>query len=334
MRILVLKSGAIGDIIMATPFLRAIRKRFPHARIDFVVGKWSAAVLKGNPHVDRVVAVDDAFFHSKNPFKALKLMSTIKKQHYNLAFVLDKSWLAGFLVLACGIPKRIGFDRHGSGWMHTKKVRYGPLKHESDYYLELAYAVGAQKQPRKLELFPTAQDKAHVKKLVRGLKKPFIAVIAGGAKNPGIGLVDTRRWRKESFLEVIKKLQKKYTVLLCGGPGDKDLNEWLLSKLDSKKKVVNLAGKTSIMQSVVLYGLCKAVICNDSGPMHLAGASGTKIIALFGPTHPLRKAPLGTLWIWHDKKRYKPEYDLYYTPKTGEWMTAITPEEIARAVNG
>jgi len=343
MKILIIKSGAIGDIIMATPFLRAIRKRFPKARIDFVIGKWSSAVLKGNMNIDRYLEVDDKVFHSKNPFRALKLRSMIKREEYDLAFVLDVSWLAGLFVKSCSIPMQIGFDRNGEGWMHNIKVKYGPLKHAIDYYLDLAYAVGAEKEPRELDLFPDSKDKAKMKKLVKGLKKPFVGVIAGGAKNPGTGIVDTRRWRKDGFLEVVKKLKKKYTILLCGGPGDKELNEWILDNLDNKKNVVNLAGKTSIVQGAALYGLCKAVICNDSGPMHIAGASGTKVIALFGPTHPLRKAPPGSKWIWHDQKKYKDYYDVYYVPKfketktgppkEGRFMEKITAAEILRAVN-
>ena len=131
-RIAILKSGALGDVLMTTPFLRALRQKFPSAVIDYWVGEWSAIALRDNPNVNSVKAVPDKFFHSKNPFLALKIILALRSGKYDALFILDKSYLANLLGLATGIKSRIGFDRNGEGFVNTINVKYDELKHAID----------------------------------------------------------------------------------------------------------------------------------------------------------------------------------------------------------
>ncbi|MBN1645272.1 glycosyltransferase family 9 protein [Candidatus Woesearchaeota archaeon] len=329
MKIAVLKSGAIGDILMATPFLRALRKRFPNAIIDFHTGKWSAKAVANNHNLNRVFAYDDSIFHSKKIFSKLRLLKNIKKQKYDVLFILDKAYLAGLFGFATGIKTRIGFNRGKEGFANTINVKYGSLKHEIDYYLDLARVVGAKEKSKKIDLFVSKEDIELVDKLTKGIKN-FIGIVPGGAKNPGGAVVGSRRWPKEKFIELINKIPKKYSILLLGGKSDFELNKHILLKC-KRKKIFNFAGKTNISQSCELMRRCKLVICSDSGPMHIASASGAKVISLFGPTNPARKAPLtkGSVALWKDEDIYEPDVEIYgKNPKNRDYFKRLSVEEV------
>jgi len=334
-RIAILKSGAIGDILMSTPFLRALRKRFPEAVIDFHLGKWSTGALKNNPNLDNLFEYDDSIFHSVcNLSGKMDLIKNIRAQKYDLLFILDKSYLANLLGFTTGIRFRIGFDRYGEGFPNNLNVKYGPLRHEIDYYLDLARMVGAEEKNKQLELYISNEDKKHITKLIKNLKN-CVGIIPGGAKNPGGGVVDSRRWPIERFIELIQTLKKKYTILLLGGKSDFELNEKIISQIGSKN-VVNFAGKTNISQSCELMRRCKLVICSDSGPMHIAAASGTKVISLFGPTNPARKAPLtkGSVALWKDEDIYDENVELYGTePRKRGYFKWLTVNEVLANIN-
>jgi len=332
-KIAVIKSGAIGDVLMSTPFLRALRKRFPEVIIDYHIGKWSSAVLKNNPNISRIFKYDDSYFHSRNIKNKINLIKIIRKKKYDLVFILDKSWLANLLVFFTGIKYRIGFNRFGEGFANTKNVKYGPLKHEIDYYLDLAKIVGAFEKNKKLDLFISEKDRLNVKKMLNKINNP-IAIIPGGAKNPGGGVIESRRWPEKKFTELIEKIPLKYTVLLLGGKSDLNYNNQILAKI-KRKKVFNFAGKTTIHQSCELMRRCKYVVCNDSGPMHIASASGTKVISLFGPTNPKRKSPLtkGSIAIWKDRDIYDENIEIYGSePKEKGYFKRINVENVLNVI--
>lgn len=314
-KIAVLKSGTIGDILMATPFLRALRNSFPDAIIDFHLGKWSVEALQNNPCIDSIFAYDDSVFHSfSNILGKIKLIRKVKARKYDLLFILDKSYLANLLGFATGIKFRIGFDRYGEGFSNNLNVKYGSVRHEIDYYLDLTKTIGIEKTNKHLELNILKEDRQYVDTLIKNINntKKYIGVIPGGAKNPGGGVVDSRKWPAEKFIELTGRLSSKYTLLLLGGKTDFEFNETII-KISGKKDVFNLAGKTTVAQSCELMRRCKFIICNDSGPMHIASASGTKVISLFGPTNPARKAPLTkrSIALWKDEDIYDSAVEVY-----------------------
>lgn len=311
-KIAVLKSGAIGDILMATPFLRALRKGFPDAVIDFHLGRWSAGTLQNNQNLNNVFTYEDSAFHSfKNISGKIRLVKSIRAQKYDLLFILDKSYLANLLGFAIGIKLRIGFDRYGEGFPNNVNIKYGPLRHEIEYYLDLARIIGIKETNTNLELAVSKTDVSFVNTLIRGLFN-FVGIIPGGAKNPGGGVVESRKWPAEKFIELIHELSSTYTILLLGGKTDFEFNEEIIKKL-GKRNIINFAGKTTIAQSCEIMRRCRFIICNDSGPMHIAAASGTKVISLFGPTNPTRKAPLTneSFALWKDGNIYDSKIEIY-----------------------
>jgi len=331
-KILVFKSGAIGDVLMSTPFLRALRRRFPNARIDYWVGKWSKEVLIGNPNIDNIFEFDETILFKKNIFKIIELIKKIRKEKYDAAFTLDKHWLSNIFIYFCRIPIRIGFDRFGEGFANTINVKYGPLKHEVDYYLELAYKVGAEKtKERQMELFLSEKDLRFADDFIKQNNlenKEIIGIAPGGAINPGQRM-PSRRWPKERFLELCKRLvEKGYKIILFGGPGDEDVGNYLIHNV----YVYSVIGKTTIKETAALMKKCRLIICNDSGPMHIAASVNVPIISIFGPTDPRRKAPLGKKhkYLWNKMNLGLSDVYGRYTKKQNENIKRIKVEDVLK----
>lgn len=335
-RIAVLKSGAIGDVLMATPFLRAVRKGFPDTVIDFHLGKWSAEALKNNPNLNAVFAYNDSAFHSWKIREKIDLIQQIRRQKYDLLFILDKSYLANLLGFATGVKFRIGFDRYGEGFPNNLNIKYGPVQHEIDYYLDLAELIGVRENNKSIELNATEEDTKYIDKLIENITH-CIGIIPGGAKNPGGAVINSRRWPVENFIELIRKLSinSKYSIVLLGGKTDFEFNEKIINDLRTNN-IFNLAGKTTIAQSCELMRRCKFVICNDSGPMHIAAASGTKVISLFGPTNPARKAPLtnGSIALWKDEDIYEENVEVYGSePKKECYFERLSVDDVLNNID-
>jgi len=292
MKILIFKVGAIGDILMATPFIRLLRKTFPQAEITAMTGEFARPALETNKNIDKLRTFDQNIIYKKKLFGILRLINRIKKENYDLVFSLDKSWQYGLLFRLTGIKQRIGFNRGNEGRFYTKKVGYWERKHEIEYYKELAYAVGAKKtNDNKLELDLSKEDIAFADKFWKDnkLKNDVVGIAPGGADNPGQSM-PSRRWPAERFCETAKILGKKRQILWLGGPKDSINCNIGISSI----------GKTTIRQSTALMAKCKLVITNDSGPMHLAGSTNTKVLAVFGPTDPLRKSPPKSTSLWDE----------------------------------
>ncbi len=335
--ILIIKSGAIGDVLMTTPFIRALRKRFPSAEIDYLTGEESAKVLEGNKNISNVIAVKSDLFHSLNPLNKLNLLKIIKQKKYDICFILDKSWLANLFISFTRIPIRIGFNRFGEGFANNANVQYGALKHEIEYYLELAYLVGAKKEKDlSLDLHIAKEDKKLAHQIFKKIKRA-ICIAPGGGKNPGVGIDSTRIWPEQNFVELINLL-KDNKIILIGGKQDKELCNRIIQEENSdlKKNIINLAGQTSLKESAAVMQKCSCVITNDAGPMHIASAVNKKVVSIFGPTHPLRKAPLHkeSRWIWKDKDKYDSRCDVYSTKyaEGKKFMKDVTPELVLDAI--
>jgi len=305
-KILIFKVGAIGDIIMTTPFLRVLRKRFPKAEITYMTSNFCREVLVGNPNIDRIETFDQNIFYKKNLKEASQLIKRVQKERYDICFICDMHYMINLLVYFFKIPIRIGFDRYGEGFPNTHNVSYTKVKHAIDYYLELAYLTGARKlrdnSEKQPEISISKKDELFAEKFLKQNSpdsaekmKELICVAIGGAKNPGQDM-QTRKWPAEKFKELVDVLIKKgYPVLLLG---NKDDNE-IIKKYGFDKKAVNAAGKTTIKQCCALLKKCRFLITNDAGIMHMAEGMKTPTLSLFGVTDPRRKAPLATKEIPH-----------------------------------
>lgn len=323
MKIAVLKIGAFGDVLMSTPFLASLKKGFPSARIDYWLGSSFACILDNFPGIN-VIAFDERIFYRKHFWKLPGLIYRLRKERYDLIFVLDRHWVFGLVGWLGGIPKRIGFDRNGEGVFHSVKVHYGSRIHEIKQYVALARAVGCPRSDEKMRLYLSAKELQAGREIAYKYRiMGATAIAAGGAKNPGQDMA-SRRWPVERFALVAKEVAKSSKVVLVGGRDDVSYAEYI----SRNSKVVNLVGKYSLRDAAAVLKHCKVLITNDSGLMHIASAVGCCVAAIFGPTDPVRKAPPGSFYVWNAMVLDKEETFAVYSDEAKKNINKVSVEDV------
>ncbi len=334
-KILIIRSGAIGDVLMTTPLVKGIRKKFPKAHISYLTGRWSKGVLEGNKRIDELIVFDDDIIVRKNLFGFLDLIKKIKGKKFDLCIVLDKSYLWSLFAYFCGIPKRYGFSRNWGSFFNTKSVKFDGSKYELEYNLDVGKLLGIDAKDKKMELFLGKDDLRFADDFVkRNRLKNIIGIGAGGARNPGQDMA-AKRWPKKKYAELINKLTQKYDIILFGGPGDREINDDIAKSVKIKNNVVNLTGK-SLKQSAALINKCGYFITHDSGLMHIASTTKTRLIAIFGPTQAERFAPRNAVVI-KSKADCSPCYDIYGSfrkCKEHMCMESIDAGEVLKRISG
>jgi len=311
-KILIIRSGALGDVLMSTPFLTALRKRYPESKISYLVGKWSSAILKNNPNIDRIIEFEDKIVYKKNISEVAKLIEKIRKEKFDLCFVLEKSWLFGLFNWLCNIKFSVGFDRRGEGFTYNISVPFDGSKYELEYYLDLERKIGIKVTDKKMRIYCNKKDEIVAEKFLIKNKlknKLLIGIAPGGAVNPGHNFM-AKRWAKTKYLELIErilKMRKNCFIVMFGGLPDKHLLEDL-SEINSKR--ISISPLHSVQISYLLMNKCKLIVTHDSGSMHIAGASNAKVIAIFGPTPSERFAPKNSI-VLGVKSKECPCYDIY-----------------------
>ena len=340
-KVLLFKIWAIGDTLMTTPLIRQLRENFKNATIDYLIGKYSYGAINWNKYLDNIIKFDEKIFFEKNFKEWMKLIFKIRKRKYDIIFVLDKHWIFNLTAFLFGIKKRIGFDRCGEGKFLTYKVSYFGRKHEIFYYLDLLEGLGINPNydDWQTEIFLNKNDLDFTEKFWKENNlnnKVVVWICPGGARNIGVWDDNLRRWDTKNYIRLIKKLKEKwFEILLIGGKTDKEIEEEILKEI----KCTSAIGKTSLKESAALLKKCDVVVCNDSGPMHLAASVNKKIVSILGPTHPSEKAPLHkeSKYIWK-QIGCNPCYDLWGgypkpCPYKKKCLDIITVEEIFTKIN-
>jgi heptosyltransferase-2 len=340
-KILIIRSGSIGDVLMTTPLIRAIRQKYKKAYISYLVGEWSREVLAHNKNIDEIISFDEQIIFNYNLYEINKLKNYIQRKKFDLCFILDKSYHWNLFAYLCKIPFRIGFDRRGEGFRNNLNVKFEGKKSELEYYLGIAKLLGINIRSKKMDLFLSKNDKEFSNIFIKShnLKnKKIIGIAPGGAENPG-DKRHIKRWPREKYIELIKRIiNKNNTILLFGGKNDSKLCDGIMNYINNNfikkaNNIINLAGKTTIQQSAALINKCKLFITHDSGTMHIAATTKTKLVVLFGPTDPKRFAPKNTIVI-QSNLDCCPCYDIYgnYKKCKKDCMGAINVEEVCNRV--
>ncbi|MCG2714337.1 MAG: lipopolysaccharide heptosyltransferase II [Candidatus Omnitrophica bacterium] len=296
-RILIVRTDRIGDVVLSTPVIKALRQRYPQAYISMMVAPYALEIIEGNPYLDEVIVYDKGGLH-KSWLRSLKFASRLKKKKFDLAVILHPTNRVHLLTFLAGIPKRLGYNRKLGFLLNEKKEhkKQEGLKHEAEYNLELLKDLGIT--GRHTELY--IPIKAESEKWVNDLFKSFgirqsdkLLAINPGASCP------SKLWPLERFAEVALKLARAHNlkILVLAGPKDMLLADKIALRQELKGKVINLAGRSSISQLASILKRCVLFISNDSGPVHIASAVGTPVISIFGRSQPglspKRWGPLG-----------------------------------------
>lgn len=324
MNVLVWKFGALGDLLMCTPLLRQLRRAMPNARITALVGQRSAAAIAGHPACDRIETFDERALTASGSWRLPRLMARLARA--DRVFVLDKHQVFGVIARMSGVPSRIGFNRFGEGRWHSIAVPYGAIQHEIDCYLDLLAAAGQPVDASDRALDPPRGSREEASEAFSGALPAGYRVLinAGGINARENSMV--RRLPAELFDAVLQRCRELGPVVFLGNEAEREAYP------TASSDVINLAGRTTLNQAAAVLRGARAVITTDCGLMHLAGAVGVPTLALFGPTHPLRKCPPGARALWTDETTYDPAYETFGKVPSGRWFERMTPDQIMAAL--
>ena len=290
-RILIVTVNWLGDVLFTTPFIKALRRKFPGSHIACLVVPRAKELLEDNPNVNELVIYDEYGEHESLIGKA-RLVSELRKKRFDTAFILHRSFTRALIVLLSGVKNRIGYNTKHRGLLLTRAAREpGGTVHKVEYFLNLAAECLAPTDDKDYEFFVQDRPRGEMADLLKGcgIEKDDMLIVL----NPG-GNWPPKRWPKENFTQLADRLASDLhvKVVITGGGHDVSLADEIARLAKSKPAV--FAGKTTIKQLAALMERAALVISSDSGPMHLALAVRTKVIALFGPTSDLITGPYGT----------------------------------------
>lgn len=279
-KILVIQTAFLGDVVLTTPLLAALRARFPGAFIGVLITPNLRDLLDGHPGVDEVLVYDKR--GADRGFGALmRLARRIGGKGYEVCLLPHRSIRSALLAFIAGIPVRVGFWQSPGFWLYTKRVSRDRSRHDSERTRSLMEPFGPVTDPPRLwlPLPPAARDWAREELNASGVGiDGFIVGICPGS------VWATKRWTPEGFAAVIERLirQFKAKVLILGAKNDRPVVSAILDAC--REKPVDLIGRTTPMQLAGLLSFCRLVITNDNGAMHVAAAQAIPMIALFGST--------------------------------------------------
>ncbi|KPJ99653.1 MAG: hypothetical protein AMK71_09400 [Nitrospira bacterium SG8_35_4] len=297
MKILVIKPSSLGDVIHALPFLNAVKEQFPDSEIDWVISKNLQGILEGHP------MIHELFILNKDEWKSVRniprtaseisaLKNRLKSKHYDIVMDLQGLLRSGLIAFSTPTTLKVGFKdaREGSSFFYDKKVSVNGTVHAVDKCLEAAKAIGAAVKKAEFPIHIGRDAREEVHELL-GEVKDYIVVI------PSARWI-TKRWPAENFASLISKILMP--CVLAGSRADKELSQRIID-LSSGNTVIDLCGRTDLKQLTALIEGARAVVTNDSGPMHIAAALDKPTIAIFGPTDPVKTGPYG----WQKNRNLK-----------------------------
>lgn len=289
-RLLIVLPGWVGDTVLATPALAAIRRRWPQASIALLGKTHLLELLADGGFADEGIAWGSG---SQKPGAGdmLRVASHLRRRAFDTALVLPNSFRSAVQCCMAGIGRRIGYDRDGRGWLLTDGVR--PLRANGkfvpvsmvDYYNELARRLDCRQTDRKLRLGTNERDEGTVEALLarRGLSvaSPLVVIHAGASFGAA------KCWLPERFAEVADRLtdEQAATILLSCGPGEVGIVPAIARMMRRRAHVLN-DPPLSIGQLKALIRRSDLLVTNDTGPRHFPIAFGRPVVTIFGSTDP------------------------------------------------
>jgi heptosyltransferase-2 len=318
-RILVRGTNWLGDAVMTTPALMRLRERFPEGHITLLTPEKLRDLWLAHSAVNEIISIapDESVFSVGQKLRA---------GNFDLALVLPNSPRSALEVWLAGIPQRIGYARFWRNWFLTQTVSaraetvkmqkrsVGEIRqlvaadvsrrtdrndraftsaataHQIHEYLHLVAALGANPEPLPPQLVVTPGEVEAMRKKfgLNEIERPLFGL------NPGAEYGPAKRWPMEKFIATAREIQNQTncTWLVFGGQADTAIADRIESAIPSPPSaILNLAGKTSLRELMALLKICRVLLTNDSGPMHVAAALGIPVVVPFGSTSPELTGP-------------------------------------------
>ena len=266
---LVIQTAFLGDVVLTLPLLHRLAEA--HGPVDILTTPAARPLVAGHPAVGEAIAYDKRG-GDRGPGGLLRMGRVLRARHYARVYLPHRSWRSAILALLAGAPERIGFRESPAAWSYTRRIPRG-TGHETARLLRLAGGDPVVPPVPWLAISPADAARAAAWLSERGISGPFLALAPGSAWG-------SKRWG--GFAALAERTPEPMVVI--GGPEDVPLGEAIVAAAPGRAH--NAAGALSLGESAAVIGRARALVTNDSAPLHLATAVGTPVVAVFGPTVP------------------------------------------------
>ena len=285
-RILLIRFGSLGDVVLTTPAIRAVREAFPSAYIVMLVGDRSADIISANPHLDEVIAFRREI---KRPSEIQRVAALLRERDLDISVDMQRKFRSSLLAYLSRAALRIGYHRPG-GVLCTVRIPDSENKHAIDRNLDLLKPLGITGADREPEMFLSHDDRDYADRTFRsrGLtsKFPIVGIF------PGAGWRH-KCWPAERFAAICDLAVEKHNaeVVIFGGPGEADIVDSIAQGM--RASPVLMKDRMTLRQLGAMIERCDLLLSNDTGPMHISVAVKTATIGLFGPGNHVKFRPIG-----------------------------------------
>jgi lipopolysaccharide heptosyltransferase I len=297
-KVLIIKPSSLGDVIHTFPIVTAMAEQIPGVTIDWVVRPEYADLVSAHPVVREVLLFDRKKWSSfgrlfKTLLEVWHLGRSLRSERYDAALDLQGLFRSGLMTYVSGAPLRMGFAnaREHAPLFYNRKISVPQERmHAIDRYLLFLNELGLQQREPQYGLLVPAASERKIARILEEEKiesgKPLVVL------NPSTRW-ETKKWFVERFAALADRLADKLKacVIAVGGPSEREETPKIQSRMHSR--LIDLAGRTSLLELAALLRRADLMVTCDSGPMHLAAAVETPVVALFGPTDPVRTGPFG-----------------------------------------
>lgn len=294
-RIALIQPCCIGDVVLATAALTALRRAYPDAHITWIVGSWSRPALDGHPLLDAIIDCGPGALPVSGPRSLLAFVHLLRRGKYDALVSLVRSPRLSAAALLSGVPVRAGFDSGGRGFGYTHKLRVDPRtpRHEAALYLDVVGLLGASGEDcyANVPVQAAARDSLRVKLDAAGVRAPLLVINPAGGSNPGMTL-SAKRYPPAQFAALADRLRVDLgaALVLVAGPDDTPILDAVQTHLARPADAV-FGGSLSFAEIAALAAGSTLYVGNDTGLTHLAAAAGGRTVMIFGPSDPARYRP-------------------------------------------
>lgn len=282
-RILVIRTDRIGDLVLSTPALKALRDHFPGAHITCLTAPYTREIVEGNPCLNDVITYERAIIGS--PVRLIRFIAEIRRSKFDIAVVLNYTSDAILLAYLSGAPVRVGTWIPGCKWFLTESISYRerdkPGRHEVECVLDVLRKIGIEANEKSLYLPLSERGESFAVRFMKehDLEKEILVALHPGSRQPRM------RWSRRGFARVADTLIREngVRVVMIQGPGEETLIRDIFSMMQ-EEALVTPPGMT-ITGLISLLSRCSLFIGHGTGTMHIAAALKIPVIALFGNAH-------------------------------------------------
>ena len=342
--ILLLRLERIGDLLMTLGAIEAVRARAPGAKVHLVVGSWNASLARLLPGIDSCETLDVPWLARKDAGASTGALVhkawSWRARGFDLALNFEPDIRSNLLLALSGAPRRVGFSSGGGGAFLTSALSYIPSAHTAANALRLVDAAlpvasgTAEPSHRYPRLLVPDEARREARRLLGNadVSRLLVGLHASGGRQ-------IKQWHLDRFAQVATRLARDHgaTIVLTGTPEDRPLVDRITSALPADVTALDVAGSMDLPVFAGLLEQLSLFVTCDTGPMHLAAALSTPVVALFGPSDPGRYGPLtgrarvltADLWCRPcNRVRRPPERCLGRVP---DCLNAIDVETVLRA---